>query len=281
MDKDDFTRYFTVFNHYSDKKVKSIELKLSSENVVNGEIFITDIQLQEGDQATGTVPNTREFFKKVYSNIDETHNATSYENIYEGDQPLVFRNMKKRFFNVMGRGFETITIPNVFHENYRVPILTTGLDLTLYPKDNYDFLRVSTFYGGYIDEQYERTYQDESLADNQLNYRYTREFCFGGGKTGDEIKIFASQQMASVNDKRMPLGVRSFEVGEEITWDGIKPVYYKNRQRFMMLPTGATRIKIEFMKRKIKDGLSYMIDDGIGFYGLARFNQWTWGVSKI
>lgn len=281
MDKDEFTRYFSVHRLYSGKKVSSIEMKLSAENINAGEIVITDLQLQEGDQATGTIPNTRDFFNKVYFNIDETHNATSHENIYEGDDPMVFTNMENRFFNVMGRGFETITIPNVFHEDYRVPILTTGLDLTLYPKDDYDFLRISTFYGGHIENQYERTYQDDSLAENPLNYRYTREFCFSGGRTGDEIKILASQQKASVNGNAVPLGIRRFDVGEEITYAGIQPVYYRNRQRFMMLPLGATRVKIEFMKKESKDGLAYMIDDGIGFHGLAQFNQWTWGVSKI
>ena len=55
MDKDDFTRYFTVFRHYSDKKVKSIELKVSSEDIEKGEIRITDLQLQEGSQVTGEI----------------------------------------------------------------------------------------------------------------------------------------------------------------------------------------------------------------------------------
>lgn len=280
MDKDDFTRYFTVFRHYSDKKVKSIELKVSSEDIEKGEIRITDLQLQEGSQVTGEIPSTMDLLKKVKFTIDESHNAVSgVENVYLGDEPRTYRDMERRFFNIMGRGFETISIPNVFHEDYRKEILTTGLDLTLYPKDDYDFLRVATFYGGLIEDEYERTYQ--SIADNPLNYRYTREFCFAGGKAGDKIKIVASEQYASVNGKKVPLGVQKFNVGQEETWDGLKTVYYVNRQRFMALPVGATRIKIQFMKR-MKDGnLEYMADDGIGFNGLAEFTQWSWGVSKF
>lgn len=281
LSKDDFTRYFALFEHHSEKKVKSIEFKLISENVSHGDIYITDLQLQEGTQATGEIPNTKDFFKKTLFNIDESHNSTSYENVYLGQKPRFFKKLSKRFFNIVGRGFETIVISNVYHEDYRIPLLTTGLDLTLYPKDDYDFLRVSTLYGGYIEDEFERTYKDDSLADNPLNKRYTREFCFGKGKTGDEIKILASKRIATLNGKVVPLGVRRFHVGEEVTYNGIKTVYYKNRQRFMMLPAGSTRINIQFMKKTNKDGHTFMVDDGIGFYGLAEFDQWTWGVSKI
>lgn len=282
MDKDDFTRYITVYKHYSDKMVESIELQVTSEGLEQGEVYITDIQLQEGSQVTGSIPNTREILKNQKFTIDESYNAVgSHENIYLGDEPRTYKNMEKRFFNIMGRGFETISIPNVFHEDYRKEILTTGLDLTLYPKDDYDFLRVSTFYGGLIQDEFERTYRDKTLAENPLNYRYTREFCFGGGKVGDEIKILASKQYASVNGKKVPLGVQSFNVGQESDYEGVHPVYYKNRQRFMALPVGATRIKIEFMKRKKEGSLHYMVDSGIGFTGLAEFTQWSWGISKF
>lgn len=282
MDKDDFTRYITVYKHYSDKMVESIELLLSSENLEQGEILITDIQLQEGGQVTGSIPNTREILSNQKFKIDESYNAVgSHKNVYLGDEPQIFTDMKKRFFNIMGRGFETIAIPNVYHEDYRIPILTTGLDLTLFAKDDYDFLRVATFYGDYIQDEYERTYQDKSLADNPLNKRYTREFCFSGGKAGDEIKINATGQFASVNGSKKPLGVQRFNVGQESDYDGEHTVYYRNRQRFMALPVGATRINIEFMKKEKDGDLIYMIDDGIGFHGVAEFTQWTWGGSKI
>lgn len=281
MDKDEFTRYLTTFKHYSPKKVKSVELNLSAENVDKGNIRITDIQLQEGMQATGEIPATQDILELTRFNIDESHNATTYENVYLGDRPQAFSHLEDRFFNVMGRGFETISIPNVFHEDYRIPILTTGLDLTLYPKNDYDFLRVTSFYGGFIENQYDRTYTDEMLEKNPLNYRYTREFCFPGGKIGDEIILSAAKQRASVNGKVIGLGVQKFNVGQSSDYDGIKPVYYRNRQRFMLLPVGATRINIQFMKKEQTGNLIYMVDAGIGFHGIAEFKQWTWGVSKI
>lgn len=281
MDKDEFTRYLTTFKHYSPKKVKSVELNLSAENVEKGNIRITDVQLQEGKQVTGEIPSTLDILQMERFNIDEKHNATSYENIYLGDQPQLFSNLEERFFNVMGRGFETISIPNVFHEDYRIPILTTGLDLTLFPKNDYDFLRITSFYGGFIENQYDRTYTDESLERNPLNYRYTREFCFPGGKVGDEIILSAAKQRASVNGKIIGLGVQKFNVGQSSDYDGIKPVYYRNRQRFMALPVGSTRLNIQFMKREKNGDMAYMVDAGIGFHGLAEFKQWTWGVSKI
>lgn len=281
MDKDEFTRFLTVYKHYSEKKVESVELKLVADNVEQGEINVTDLQLQEGSQTTGDIPATRDILKNERFSIDESINAVNdNENIYKGDSPKKFDDMKHRFFNVMGRGFETIAIPNIFHEDYRKEILTTGLDLTLIAKNDYDFLRVATFYGDYLDDV-DKTFKDESLAKNPLNKRYTREFCFKGGKVGDEIKISASGQYASVNGNRVPLGVQRFDVGQEEEYGDIKKVQYKNRQKFMALPLGATRVTIEFMKKE-KDGDSiYMIDDGLGFHGVAEFTQWGWGVSKI
>lgn len=278
MDKDEFTRYLTVHRHYSDKSVQEVEVKLVADDITGGELRITDIQLQEGSQPTGIFPATEEILRRLDFTIDETYNATSGENVYEGEQPSQYQ-MNKRFFNVIGRGFETIAIPNVYHEDVLEDVLTTGLDLTLYPKDDYDFLRISTFYGGEVGSE-TKTYKNDSLVDNPLNKRYTREFCFSGGNAGDEIKLLSSEQKARINGTVIPLGVRRFNVGQEEEYSEIKEAIYQNRQRFMALPVGATRIKIEFMKIKNDDNLVYMTDDEIGFQGLAEFTQWSWGVSK-
>jgi hypothetical protein len=252
------------------------------DQVESGEIRLTDLQLQEGQEVTGTIPATQDILSKKVFSIDETYNQVSgYENIYLGDQPRVY-DIQNRFFNIIGRGHETIAIPNVYHEDFTKELVTTGLDLTLYAKDNYDFLRVASFYGDLIDEEENKTYLDESLADHPLNFRYTREFCFSGGSAGDEIKIMASGQYGSVNGNKVPLGVQSFNVGKEVDEFGKKRVvYYKNRQRFMALPVGATRVKIEFYKRVIDGSLEYMVDDGIGFCGIAEFYQWSGGISKL
>jgi len=270
MDKDEFTRYLTVYRHYSGKAVEEVELKLVADNVERGEIRLTDVQLQEGSEVTGTVPATQDILKLVKFSIDETFSATSLDNIYNGTQPTVYNNMTHRFFNVLGRGFDTLAIPNVYHESVLKEIITTGLDLTLVAKDDYDFLRISTLYGGTVEES-SKTYKQDSLVDNPLNKRYTREFCFYGGNAGDEIKMLASQQKAMVNGQVVPLGVQRFDVGRAT---------YTNRQRFMALPVGATRVRIEFMNLYTDGNQQYMIDDGIGFQGLAEFTQWSWGVSK-
>ena len=283
MNKDDWTRFFKGIRIYSDKKVKSINLDFVVDQVESGEIRLTDLQLQEGQEVTGTIPATQDILSKKVFSIDETYNQVSgYENIYLGDQPRVYSDIQNRFFNIIGRGHETIAIPNVYHEDFTKELVTTGLDLTLYAKDNYDFLRVASFYGDLIDEEENKTYLDESLADHPLNFRYTREFCFSGGSAGDEIKIMASGQYGSVNGNKVPLGVQSFNVGKEVDEFGEKRVvYYKNRQRFMALPVGATRVKIEFYKRVIDGSLEYMVDDGIGFCGIAEFYQWSGGISKL
>lgn len=282
MDKDMFTRYLTVFRHYSDKMVDEIELKLIADNLTGGELRITDVQLQEGSQVTGTIPATEDILKLVRFSIDENHNRVGgVPNTYHGAAPSVYEDLTHRFFNVVGRGFETIAVPNVYHEDARQEILTTGLDLTLTTKDDYDFLRIATFYGGVVEGE-DKTYMHDSLVDNPLNRRYTREFCFSGGKRGDKIELLSSKQIARVNGKVVPKGVQRFNVGQDAQWGETTPAIYTNRQRFMALPTGAVRINIEFMKLKEdkENNLLYMIDDGIGFQGLAEFSQWTWGVSK-
>lgn len=259
---------------------------MAVEDVRRGEIRVTDFQLQEGNRVTGSIPNTREFFKNQQFNIDESHNAVSgVENIYLKQSPRLFEGARNRFFNFSNRGHAVMTIPNVFHEDYRVNLLPTGLDLTIIAKNDYDLLRVSTNYGALIDDYFRATYNLEKLKEHPLNYRYTREFCFGAGKAGDKIEILTSKHQAKVNGKIMPLGVQSFPVG--YSWSGDEEYIFKNRQRFMLLPWGASRIRIEFYKLLPEtvgengEVIEHMQDAGIGYYGIAEFTQWIEGVSKF
>ncbi|MED0662185.1 hypothetical protein [Geobacillus thermodenitrificans] len=283
MDKDKFTRYLKTIRHYhKDKKVKSIDLKFAAEGLIRGEIRVTDLQLQEDSQITGYVPNTREFFNLKRFSIDESHNAVSgYQNVYLKQEPRKFENVRNRFFNFANRGHAVMVIPNVYHEDYRVDLLPTGVDITIFPKDDYDFLRISTNYGAFIEGD-GSTYDIEELASHPLNRRYTREFCFGAGKAGDKIELLSSKHIARVNGKAVPLGVQSFPVG--FSWIGDDKYTFKNRQRFMLLPWGSTRIRIEFYKLSpITVGesgqvLEIMKDMGIGYYGFVEFSQWVTGV---
>ncbi|MFS8652250.1 MAG: hypothetical protein FWJ66_10095 [Caldibacillus sp.] len=280
MDKESWTRYFTKVEGAKDKKVSSIEIDFVVENAEQGSVHVTDFQLQEGSQITGYVPNTREFFNLKRFSIDESHNAVSgYQNVYLKQEPRKFENARNRFFNFANRGHAVMVIPNVYHEDYRVDLLPTGVDITIFPKDDYDFLRISTNYGALIDGS---TYDIEELANHPLNRRYTREFCFGAGKAGDKIELLSSKRIARVNGKAVSLGVQSFPVG--FSWTGNDKYTFKNRQRFMLLPWGSTRIRIEFYKLSpITVGesgqvLEIMKDMGIGYYGFVEFSQWVTGV---
>lgn len=288
MNKNDFTRYFATFRHYRKKKVKSVELKVSVENVKSGEIRITDLQLQEGPQATGSAPATKDMFHNQRFDIDESYNAVGND-VYLGDPPQIYSNVRNRFFNFANRGHAVMVVPNVYHQDYRIELLPTGLDLVIYPKDDFDFLRVSTNYGELVHDEEEKTYPLPQLENHPLNYRYTREFCFSGGETGDEIKISASGHYASVNGNKVPLGVQRFYVGQYKS-NETTDIYFKNRQRFMLIPWGSARIRIEFYKmveetftdeNGEKVTVKYLKDTGIGYWGIVEFTQWTEGVSKF
>lgn len=291
MDKNEFTRFITTHRHYSDKKVDSIEIKVSSEDLRNGEVRITDLQVQDGTHITGTIPNTREILSNQKFTIDESYNAvSSVPNHYEKEEPQIYENIKNRFFNFANRGHAVMAIPNVFHEDYREELVTSGIDLTIYPKDDYDLLRISTNYGSLIEEKSDRLYTHENLTDHPLNYRYTKEFCFPAGKAEDEIKLFASTQEASVNGRLEQLGITRIYAGYSQDFNDQEDIILRNKQRFMSLPWGSNRIRIEFYKlveEEIEsdfgesESIEYLEDAGIGYWGIVEFTQWKLGRSRF
>lgn len=78
----------------------------------------------------------------------------------EGSPPETIENVEKRFFNIVGRGHTTFVLPNYFPEDLEVPVLPTGIDLTIYPKEDFDLLRVSTSHGVEMPED-EQFYKQE------------------------------------------------------------------------------------------------------------------------
>ncbi|MED4881338.1 hypothetical protein ABEV21_09890 [Geobacillus stearothermophilus] len=116
-----------------------------------GAIRITDLQLQEGEQVTAAIPNTAEWFQPAYGTLDETSTAVGRD-VYLGDQPRVFENVKNRFYNIVGRGHEAIIVPNVYETDFSRQLTTTVVDITLYAKNDFDLLRISTNYGDYVDD---------------------------------------------------------------------------------------------------------------------------------
>lgn len=267
MDKESWTRYFTKVEGAKDKKVSSIEIEFVVENAEQGSVHVTDFQLQDGEQVTATIPNTAEWFKAKYGTLDETSTAVG-DDVYLGDQPRVFENVQNRFYNIVGRGHEVIVVPNIFESNFNEPTVTTAVDLTLYAKNEFDLLRISSNYGAFKTGYGEMVYEDE--PDHPLNKRYTREFIFDiPGGPGSEIKLLGTQRVATVDGKPANLASRVISVGK-----GKLPI---RRQVFMGLAYGSNRIRIEFYK--LVDGV--MRDTGIGYWGIAELFHWEEGGSKF
>lgn len=272
-----------VFQPNKDKRIESMELRVVANNF-EGELTITDIMFQGGAQVTAYIPHTSEILKLVESTINENDTAQGNDE-YQNFPPEVYEGVKNRFFNFIGRGHEVIVIPNVYHEDYSKPIMMAGLDLTIYPKDNYDLLKISTNFGTQI-ESWDRVYWG-LFEEHPLHKRYTKEFYMSGATAGTEIKLHTSTRTATVGGVPQPQGIRHFNVGEV---NGETKILTTPRQSFMVMPVGSYRIRVEFYKRVSQeisnawggvDQVQYMRDTGIGFTGVAEFTQYTLGGGKI
>ncbi|MED4126302.1 hypothetical protein P4641_20360 [Halalkalibacterium halodurans] len=266
MEKQDWTRFFTEVEVEEGKKVDSIDFSFVAEGF-DGEIHVTDFQLQGGEQVTGTVPHISEILAHKYCVLDETaviHTVADPKEV-RGQQPQVFEGVKNRFYNIMGRGHEAITIPNIFETRFDQPTVTTVLDLTLKPKNHFDLLRISSNYGTRL-EGWGIYENDDS---HPLNVRYSREFWIEGGRAGDEIRLFGSTGEATKNGQPLDRRARTIEIaGASI------PI---KRQDFMSAPYGSFRVRIEFYT--IVDDI--LRDTGVGYHGLAELIQWEFGRSKL
>lgn len=308
----------TVFAN-PDKRVTEVSLELvASDSVIRNDqnqdvpIYFTDIQFQAGGQRTGWVPNTEEMLKLLKYNDYEKDNAGSTD-IFLGSQPLERRDLTERQFNIVGRGHSVVTIPNYYitsidptdhpedndlPKDYLANELPTGLDLTLVPKEDFTVLRVSTNYGAFEPDPEKRRYQkvlideypgDQYIYDmfyqHPLHYRYTREFWVDGGpgSAGSEIKINARTRVAQINGTDIPIGGEytfNVEGSNGYSW----PLEI-GRKQFFLAPKGSLRLRVEFYQMRNLSGkyggAGYQRDTGVGFYGTARFNQWTYGRSRI
>lgn len=283
---DDWVRFHGTFEADPNRKVDKVQFQIevkdavSSSNGVNRlPIYFTDLQFQAGENLTGWVPHTQEMLKRLSWTHDENKEVAS-PNRFEGYPPKVYENVNKRWFNIVGRGHSVIVVPNYLPEDWSIPILPTGLDITLYPKEDFDLLRVSTNVGVLLPEeqQFYKMYEDsifneikekydevtseyyhgseerkrqeihnfenivQPLLDKHpLHYRYTREFWIEGDKAGSEIKIHATPRIATINEKGIKIvGERSIKI------DGKNfPI---DRKKFLLAPKGAVPIRIEFYK---------------------------------
>ena len=183
-----------------------------------------------------------EIFQNWWSLLINENDTSCWETVYQDYQPRIFPGVTNRFFNLVGRGHEVIVVPNVYHENHAEPIITTGLDFTIYPKNDYDLLRISTNFG----TELEYGVFSDVFEEHPLHWRYTREFYLDGASAGTEIKLHASTRIATVGGVPQPLGVRHIDVGKV---NGESRILTTPRQAFMVAPVGSYRIRVEFYKR--------------------------------
>ena len=277
----EWQRYIYTVDIEGSKKVKEVDFELVA-NDFTGSIQFTDLQFQEGSQISANIPSGPDILSPVSFNIDEfTFLNTVGNPSKRGTQPIYHKDVTNRFYNIVGRGHEVISIPNVFHEDYTFPIVTSALDIELYAKEDFDLLRIRTNDGGFVPDRKYHTYVE--LIDHPLNYKYTREFYFSGGKAGDKIELKASINAAKINGKSIPMNKHRIESFDH----GVMDI---DRQRYMLAPSGSFRLGIEFYKQV--DGTvhdesgspkktTWLEDTGIGYHGTAELNQWTYGVSKL
>lgn len=301
----DWVRFHGTFEADPNKKVVGVEFQGEAKDAVSSTdgvnrlpIYFTDIQFQAGNQLSGWIPNTKEMLDRLSWTHDEWTYVASPNNFdtVEGNptgasRPKIIEGMEKRWFNIVGRGHKTIVIPNYLPEDWDVPILPTGIDLTLYPKEDFDLLRISTAWGTElpveeqwykkegslyheIKEKYEyatseyfygtdeerRTHISNwqnifyPLFENHpLHKRYTREFYVDGATAGSEIKIHATTRTATVNGNQVNIvGERSLNI------NGTN--YPIDRKKFLLAPRGTATIRIEFYKQRERSIVTF--DDG-------------------
>lgn len=284
----------------TDMKVDHVEMEIvvrdtASRDGSNAEkpFLFTDLQFQPGNQKTGWVPNTKEMLDRIEFNVDERRkyiDASGNLNpffVFDGPQPTQYTSEQlnhTRVFNLFGRGHEVITLPNDLPEEEfwqlslieePVEILSTGVNFTIIPKDDYDLFRIATDVGELLpveEHVYKVAEGEDGFIDHPLNYRYSREFWFRGGSAGDVLVIDSERLRATRNGVKVSTkGVRRITVGND--------VINITQNRFHMIPRGSVRFRVEFYKRDTTTGR--LEDVGIGFKGIAEFKQWTYGSERL
>lgn len=155
----DWKRLTANFTAHLEKKIANVEFQVEAKDVVSSRdgvtrnpIYFTDMQFQVGNQLTGWAPHSKEMLRRLSWKHDE-HAQIATPNRFVGEKPKAYPNQKRRWFNLVGRGHKVVTVPNYVPEDWDVSVLPTGLDLTLYSKEDFDLLRVSTNVGVLMSEE--------------------------------------------------------------------------------------------------------------------------------
>ncbi|MDC3413953.1 hypothetical protein [Terrihalobacillus insolitus] len=298
----DWIRFHGTFDADPNRKVSKVEFQVEAKDAVVSTdgvnrlpIYFTDMQFQAGDNLTGWIPRTEEMLDHLTWTHDENLYVAS-PNRFEGESPTIYQNVEYRWYNIVGRGHTVVTIPNYYPEDWDVPILPTGIDITLFPKESFDVLRISTSSGVLLPEEQQKykleggiyqeikqkyeevknmqVYSDldkerkEQEISNWVNiiqplfdkhpihYRYTREFWIDGATAGTEIKVHATTRTAT-------LGGNTIKIVGEDSFDINGSPMPIDRKKFLLAPKGTTTFRIEFYKQVEKEITTFdMQSDG-------------------
>lgn len=302
-----WVRFQQTFNADLNKKVEKVEFQIEAKDAVastNGvdrvPLYFTDIQFQAGNQLSGWIPNTKEMLDRLSWTHDENTYVASPNgwNTAEGNPtgspaPKIYEGVEKRWFNIVGRGHSTVVLPNYFPEDWDVPILPTGIDLTLYPKEDFDLLRISTNVGAVLPEE-EQRYKQEDIgyyAEVKAKYEDVLNMDLKNASTEDLAR--RDQEISNFENIMQPLFdnhplhtryTREFYVdgaaagseikihattrtaklnSEDIKIVGENIIYINggklaiDRKKFMLAPKGTATIRVEFYKHREKSFITY------------------------
>lgn len=112
MNRELWTRYFQTFTVQPEKKVQEIDVRMIAEDC-QGEVYFSDLQLQEGMPSTGHMLANQELLRREY---------------------VAGELIEKRHFNAVLRGSKIIGVPNRAlpdEEQHLEERVTGGMDYTL------------------------------------------------------------------------------------------------------------------------------------------------------
>lgn len=307
---DDWIRFHGTFEADPNRKVDKVEFQIEANDAVSSSnginrlpIYFTDIQFQAGDSLSGWTPNTKEMLERLSWTHDEWEQVASpYQ--FEGRPPQVIEGVEKRWYNILGRGHGTIVVPNYLPEDWDVPILPTGLDLTLYPKEDFDLLRVSTNAGVWLPEE-EQWYKQEGGIYQEIKQKYEDVISMNLDYASHFDKERRKREISNFENIIKPLldkhplhkrYTREFWVdgnkagseikihastrtatvnGKEIKIVGERSLNINgtefpiDRKKFLLAPKGTVLIRIEFFKQKERSIRTYD-QDSSGNYKLVE-----------
>lgn len=278
-----------AFDNEDNAEIESVRVEIvaddsviRTEDNVDVPLYVTDVHFQAGAKLTGWQPETREFYKKLKHTNKETATRISKDDIYLGGKvPIDRTDAEFREYNITGRGHEVFVLPNWYPDDWYAEVLPTGVDFVITPKNDYDLFRLCTNYGTLKNE--EDWYNNDPT--HPLSMSYTKEFTLANGKKDMRIQILASTGKAYFGSNRIPIGgVHTLALNDGSNFP-IKP------RGVFLAQEGAVRFRIEFYKFSTRyidpEGTTHvytkpiLIDSGIGFQGTAKFNQWTYGGSRV